>query len=150
MANHRIVIYPDLPRMATIHAKLNNHPCSQPAHLVWPPLASPLRISGLQPHWLAFNSSKHYTFPDLRVLPLFPLCTILSSLCPPTFSYLTLTYPSVSPQIITCSETSLLHFQTRVTYPLLSSPIYISSIAIITNVASHIFTHLMINIYQPY
>lgn len=97
MANHRIVIYPDLPRMATIHAKLNNHPCSQPAHLVWPPLASPLRISGLQPHWLAFNSSKHYTFPDLRVLALFPLPSLYNTLLPlPTYLFLLDSYLSFS------------------------------------------------------
>lgn len=121
MAKSRVITCPDVPRTVSIYAKLDNDSCGQHAHMLWPHLALPLLLCALQPHWLAFNSSKHCISPNLGAFALFLLCTICS-LSPPTFffSYLSC---SLSPNI-TSSERPLPHSQTGVVDPLLYTPLH--------------------------
>lgn len=122
MANNRVIICPDLPRTVPIYARLDNHSCDQPAHMAQPPLAFPLLSSALQPYWLAFNSSKHGTLPNLTAFAL--ISSLPNALPPSIYLFLLDSYLSFSlSSNITSSERSLLHPQTGVINPLLHIPL---------------------------
>lgn len=133
MTNSRVIIHPDMPRTAPtpIYAKLDNHSSDQPAHMVWPHLASPLFLAVLQHHWLAINSSKHCTSPNLRSFTLFLLDTILFPSSHLPFSTWLLSFSLISN--ITSSERGLVQLQDREGYTPCYTLLYISSIALIVS-----------------
>lgn len=144
MVNGTVIRHPNLPRTITIYAQLANHSGGQPAHMIWPHLASPLCYLPSRCTGLLLNSSKHYTSLNLRAFALF----LFVQYFPPLL--LTLIYPlvSVSSQISPLWRPQFIS-KTRVIYLLLYTPLYFFHNTT-TNVALHILAHFMINIHQPH